>query len=69
MIKMPVRIGLRYALVFLISAHVLHATPTLAFPPYKTTDADTADPYTLELQLGLIQLEREDGENGHRDTN
>lgn len=32
-----------------------------AFPPYKTTDADTADPYTLELRLGLIQVEREDG--------
>jgi hypothetical protein len=36
--------------------------PVGAFPPYKTTDADTADTYTLELRLGLIQVERAEGE-------
>lgn len=30
-----------------------------AFPPYKTTDADTADPRSLELRLGLAQVEWE----------
>jgi hypothetical protein len=38
------------------------ATPAWAFPPYKTTDADTADPYTLELRLGLLQATRGGGE-------
>lgn len=60
---MSLRMGLRYIIVFVLSAQLFYATPIWAFPPYKTTDADTADPYTLELRLGLIQLEREDGVN------
>ncbi len=56
------RIRLRHAIVFLLYAQVLYAMPVGAFPPYKTTDADTADPYTLELRLGLIQVERAEGE-------
>ena len=39
----------------------IHAPPAGAFPPYKTTDADTADPYTLELRLGLLQATRGGG--------
>jgi hypothetical protein len=30
-----------------------------AFPPFKSTDAGTADPYVLEMRLGLIQVERD----------
>ena len=36
--------------------------PAAAFPPYRSTDADTGDPYTLELRLGLVKADREDGE-------
>ena len=32
-----------------------------AFPPYRSTDAGTADPYDLELRLGLARLERKAG--------
>ena len=30
--------------------------PAFAFPPYRSTDANTADPYTLEVRVGLIRL-------------
>ncbi len=33
--------------------------PAFAFPPYRSTDADTADPYTLELRVGLGKVEQE----------
>ena len=28
------------------------------FPPYRSTDAETADPWTLEGRLGLLRIER-----------
>jgi hypothetical protein len=34
-----------------------------AFPPYRSTDAETADPWTLEGRLGLLRFRREAGEN------
>lgn len=34
-----------------------------AFPPYRSTDAETADPGALEARLGLIRLEREGNDN------
>jgi hypothetical protein len=37
--------------------------PAQAFPPYRSTDADTAEPGTLELRTGLIGIERERGHN------
>jgi hypothetical protein len=36
-----------------------------AFPPYRSTDADTAPPGTLETRVGLLRLEREDHENAY----
>jgi hypothetical protein len=36
-----------------------------AFPPYRSTDADTAPPGVLETRLGLLRLEREDHENAY----
>ncbi len=36
-------------------------SPALAFPPYRSTDADTADPYSLELRTG-VQSKFENGE-------
>ena len=55
------RIGRWPAIVFLVSIQLIYAPPLAAFPPYKTTDADTADPDNLELRLGLVQVEREGG--------
>jgi hypothetical protein len=34
-----------------------------AFPPYRSTDAETADPWTLEGRLGLLRLRRDGSEN------
>jgi hypothetical protein len=34
-----------------------------AFPPYRSTDAETAPPGTLEARLGLIRVEREEHDN------
>lgn len=36
---------------------------TYGFPPYRSTDAETADPWTLEGRLGLFRIERERREN------
>lgn len=41
----------------------LYPGTVLAFPPYHSTDAETADPWTLETRLGLIRLERDAGRN------
>lgn len=38
------------------------AAPSHAFPPYRSTDAGTADPYDLEVRLGLGQLQRKAGD-------
>ncbi|WP_293682953.1 hypothetical protein [uncultured Phenylobacterium sp.] len=32
-----------------------------AFPPYRSTDAGTADPHEVELRLGLGEIERDSG--------
>lgn len=37
--------------------------PAQAAPPFKTTDADTADPLVLEARLGLVQASREGDRN------
>jgi hypothetical protein len=33
--------------------------PAAAFPPYRSTDAGTADPWTFEARLGLLRLRRD----------
>lgn len=45
-----------------LTAVLFLSAPALAFPPYRSTDADTADPYALELRLGS-ELAVEDGES------
>jgi hypothetical protein len=42
---------------------LLEVSPALAFPPYRSTDAETADPGALEGRLGLIQFTRDEGES------
>jgi hypothetical protein len=33
------------------------------FPPYRSTDAETAEPWTLEARLGLLRLTHDSGAN------
>ncbi len=35
------------------------------FPPYRSTDADTAAPGKLEVRLGLLGIERDDNDNAY----
>ena len=56
------RIRWRQLVVLFALIQAVHAPPAGAFPPYKTTDADTADPYHLELRLGLLQATRGNGD-------
>lgn len=44
-----------------VAAGLSISIPARAFPPYRTTDADTADPQTLELRIGT-QVARSNGE-------
>lgn len=52
----------RRLFVLLVVSLTFYSMPVAAFPPYKTTDADTADPYALELRFGLVQMEWAGGE-------
>lgn len=56
------RAGLCSAIVALLQ---LSASAAGAFPPYRSTDAETADAGQLELRLGLLKVEREDGDNSY----
>ena len=58
-------VGGKSALVTASAAAVLlvFPAPALAFPPYRSTDAETADPWALEGRLGLLRLTRDAGEN------
>jgi hypothetical protein len=49
------------AVVCSITLGVAHEA--LAFPPYRSTDAETADPWTLEGRLGLVRLRRNESTN------
>src|SRR5690606_21454087 len=50
-VALPIAIGALFA-----------TSQSAAFPPYRTTDAGTADPFLLEAQAGLIEVERSDHE-------
>ncbi len=50
-----------FSALLLIAAHCVLSSAAWPFPPYRSTDADTADPYTLELRLGLVKVERKSG--------
>jgi hypothetical protein len=47
----------------LVAAAISWAGPGWAFPPYRTTDADVADPGVAEVRLGLVEIEREHSAN------
>ena len=44
--------------VALLTTTVCGALPALAFPPYETTDAETAGANAVEFRLGLLQIEK-----------
>lgn len=58
---------MRHVSLHLVALAAVVAFPTQAawsFPPYRSTDAETAEPGSLEMRLGLLRVERED----HDDT-
>jgi hypothetical protein len=48
------------SLAVLLLASIGLAPPALAFPPYRTTDAETAGDDTLEARIGLLRLQVRD---------
>jgi hypothetical protein len=52
------KLGLAASLAFCLTS-----ARAAAFPPYRSTDAETADPYVLEGRLGLVRYERDAGED------
>jgi hypothetical protein len=51
------RIGVLAGLALVLAREVM------AFPPYRSTDAETADPWTIEGRLGLVRLTRDHDTN------
>lgn len=49
------------ACVALMAALAGMPTIAYAFPPYRSTDAGTADPHEVELRLGVMEIERDSG--------
>jgi len=51
----------------IISTWVALLLPVAAqgFPPYRSTDADTAAPWTLEARLGLLKIQHADRQNSY----
>lgn len=43
-----------------LASILLNSVGASAFPPYRSTDAETADPWTLETRIGLLRV-RHDG--------
>lgn len=44
--------------VVALTASVCCGAPALAFPPYETTDAETAGTSAIEFRLGLLEIEK-----------
>jgi hypothetical protein len=42
---------------------VVWTVPASAFPPYRSTDAGTADPWVFETRLGVLRLRRDRGDS------
>ncbi len=51
------------AAVTLALLAVCSAVPATAFPPYRSTDAGTADPWVFEARLGMLRLRRDRGDS------
>ena len=55
--------GRLHAIVLLALLCVIWTAPASAFPPYRSTDAGTADPWVFETRLGLLRLRRDRGDS------
>lgn len=47
----------------LLAIVLIPPTPAGAFPPYRSTDADTAPPWVLEVRFGILRLRRQERAN------
>ena len=54
-----------HQLAALATAVVLPTSIAWSFPPYRSTDAETAEPGTVELRVGLARVEREDHDSSY----
>jgi hypothetical protein len=52
-------------LAVLAAAVTLRVSSAWSFPPYRSTDAETAEPGTLEVRLGLTRVQREDHDSSY----
>ena len=55
--------ALRLAAIAGLLVGLALAPNTQAFPPYRSTDAETAGDDVVELRLGLLRIQRRDGES------
>lgn len=49
--------------MILLAASACCAPRVLAFPPYKSTDAETAGEHAVEFRLGLLEIEQTDSDS------
>jgi hypothetical protein len=57
--------GRLHAIVTFALLAVALTVPASAFPPYRSTDAGTADPWVFEARLGILRLRRDRGDTVH----
>lgn len=60
------RSAYRRARVFVLAVAIGCASPSLAFPPYDTTDAETAGTSAIEFRLGLLEIEKTGSDSERR---
>lgn len=53
---------MRWREAVVLASVLLSGVSASAFPPYRSTDAETADPWSLETRLGLLRIEHDRGE-------
>ncbi len=56
---------LGFALAAFVLCELGAAAPGWAFPPYRSTDAETAEEGTVEVRLGLVEVERQSQKNAY----
>ena len=56
---------LRGAPVLLTAGALFWTVSARTFPPYRTTDAEVAEPGVAEVRLELVKVEREHDENDY----
>jgi hypothetical protein len=57
--------GRLHAIITFALLGVVSTVPAGAFPPYRSTDAGTSDPWVLETRLGVLRLRRDRGDSAY----